>query len=289
MVVPAVLSQRPATEADRSRLANLLHFETYVHRHLDWRRPLDWLGHDPYLIAENSGQLVAALACSPDLPEVSWVRLFATAAGMRPTDAWDLLWPAATPILRQKEIHTLAAIPLQDWFETLLARSGFIKDHEVVVLEWRPQPLQTSVQEIDADLRPMTQGDLPLVAEVDHAAFRPLWRNSLSALEAAFSQAGLASVVEQGGRIVAYQISTHSARGPHLARLATHPSHQGRGHAATLVRHVQTHVLQRGDTLLTVNTQDNNGASLALYKKLGFNFNGEQFPVYQYDCTSGAD
>ncbi|MCW5876302.1 MAG: GNAT family N-acetyltransferase [Anaerolineales bacterium] len=290
MAVPAALSLRPAIEADRGRLANLLHFETYVHRHLDWRRPLDWLGQTPYLIAETSGQLGAALACPPDLPGLSWVRLFATATHLRPQDAWELLWPEARKALRGMAVHTLAALPLHDWFQRLLTGSGFYNDHDVVVLDWRPDPGATPAAAYPA-LRPMTEDDLPAVGAVDQAAFSPLWQNSLEAVELAFSQAGLAAVIEEDGRIVAYQISTHSARGPHLARLATHPDYQGRGYAQALVRDVQAHVIQRDEGLLTVNTQDNNAPSLALYKKMGFKFTGEQFPVYQYDLSrdGGAD
>jgi hypothetical protein len=44
---------RQATEDDRQKLAMLVHFEVYVHRHLDWRPPLDWLGSQPYLLQKK--------------------------------------------------------------------------------------------------------------------------------------------------------------------------------------------------------------------------------------------
>jgi ribosomal protein S18 acetylase RimI-like enzyme len=40
---------------------------------------------------------------------------------------------------------------------------------------------------------------------------------------------------------------------------------------------------QRGAQAVTVNTQKNNLASLALYKAAGFKFTGEEFPIYQLD------
>src|SRR3990170_910727 len=95
MAAPAVLSLRPAMEEDRSRLTILLHFETYVHRHLDWRQPLDWLGQDPYFVLETGERLSAALACQPDPPGVAWVRIFAVATRLDPAEAWTNLWPPA--------------------------------------------------------------------------------------------------------------------------------------------------------------------------------------------------
>lgn len=282
MAVPAVLSVRPATEEDRSRLANLLHFETYVHRHLDWRRPLDWLGQDPYLVLEQEGRLGAALAAPADLPGVAWIRLFAAATRFDPKGAWSELWPRALAQLRQQKISNIAAIPLHDWFRAILMDSQFQNEHNVVVLDWRSDPHETDVKSSDFAIRPMTEADLKGVSEADNAAFPVLWQNSLDAVKLAFHQAGSASVIEEGGRIAAYQISTHGSRGLHLARLATHPDFQGRGYAFALVRDLQSQVRRRHENLLTVNTQDNNGPSLALYKKLGFRPTHEEFPVYQF-------
>jgi ribosomal protein S18 acetylase RimI-like enzyme len=281
MAVPAVLSFRSATEDDRSRLANLLHFETHVHRHLDWRRPLDWLGSQPFLVSDSGGRMQAALACPQDPPGVAWLRLFAVVTRLSTEEAWELLWPAARLQLGELGAKEAAAIPLYDWFRRLLAGSGFGHTHNVVVLDWRVAPVETESQA----MRPMRWEDLPAVHAVDAAAFAPLWQNSLAALEQAYKQAGLATVVEDGGEIVAYQLSTLTTQGLHLARLATHPNMQGRGLALRLVRDLQANVVRRGDQRLSVNTQDNNTPSLSLYKKLGFELTQELFPVYQLDLS----
>jgi ribosomal protein S18 acetylase RimI-like enzyme len=282
MAVSAVLSSRPALENDRGRLANLLHFETFVHRHLDWRRPLDWLGHEPYLILESSGHLAATLACPQDPAGVAWVRLFGTAARVSPAEAWAKLWPQALAKLRELQVQDLAAIPLQDWFRDLLLNSGFKHSHNVVVLEWRANAGNPSPESDEFKIRAMQAEDLVQVAETDRAAFAPLWQNSLEAIKLAFDQAGSATVIQQAGRIAAFQLSTIGTQGLHLARLATHPSHQGKGLAKALIRELQAKALARKDKLITVNTQDNNLPSLALYKKLGFELTGEAFPVYEF-------
>ncbi|MEX2161222.1 MAG: GNAT family N-acetyltransferase [Anaerolineales bacterium] len=283
MAVPAVLSPRVAIEEDRSRLANLLHFETHVHRHLDWRRPLDWLGRSPYLVLEAGGRINAALACPPDPPEVAWIRLFATAARIGPADAWSLLWPQTVEDLQAQAVHYVAAIPLREWFRTILISADFSHAHNVVVLDWRPdqEPTPPALPSGHV-LRSMKVEDIPRIAAVDRAAFAPLWQNSPQAVGRAFEQAGFATVVEGEGRIVAFQISTRGSRGLHLARLATHPDMQGKGLAQALMHDVQAHIIGRQESLLTVNTQDNNAPSLALYEKLGFHLTGEEFPVLQY-------
>lgn len=286
MAIPAVLKPRSAGEEDRSRLANLLHFETYVHRHLDWRRPLDWLGYEPYLILESGGKLLSALACPPDPPGVAWIRLFATTTRFDPGEAWASLWPQTLAELRATSVAHAAAIPLQDWFRSIIEASNFSHTYNVVVLDWQPEeraPLSDSKS--SAKIRLMTEADISGVVDVDRQAFAPLWQNSKEAVKLALKQAGLATLIEEGGHILAFQISTRGSQGLHLARLATHPEHQGRGLALALVSDLQQRVLRRGENLLTVNTQDNNDPSLALYEKLGFNLTKERFPVYQYEVN----
>lgn len=280
-MAPAVFPLRPAIEEDRSRLANLLHFETHVHRHLDWRLPLDWLGHSPFLVSEQSARILAALACPPDPPGVAWIRLFAVTTRVDIGAAWQALWAEARQTLVEMQVLEAAAIPLNEWFARELRATEFAHTHNVVVLNWNARQA-IAERPVQGIVRPMQADDLAAVYEVDKAAFVPLWQNPRQALEHAFEQAGYATVVEDEGRVVAYQISTVSAHGLHLARLATHPSVQGRGLALTLATDLQRQVQKGNELRLSVNTQDNNQPSLALYKKLGFVLTGETFPVYEF-------
>lgn len=280
-MAPAVFPLRPAIEEDRSRLANLLHFETHVHRHLDWRRPLDWLGYSPFLVSEQATRILAALACPPDPPGVAWIRLFAVTTRVDIGAAWQALWADAQQMLTQMQVQEAAAIPLNEWFARELRATQFVHTHNVVVLNWNAKQ-DVADRPAQGLVRPMEAADLQAVYEVDKAAFVPLWQNPVQAVEHAFQQAGYATVIELEGRIVAYQISTLSAHGLHLARLATHPSVQGKGLAMTLTSDLQRQVQKGNELRLSVNTQDNNQPSLALYKRLGFVLTGETFPVYEF-------
>ena len=42
-------------------------------------------------------------------------------------------------------------------------------------------------------------------------------------------------------------------------------------------------ILARGALRVTVNTQEDNLASLAIYKKAHFHTTGESYPIYEYD------
>ncbi len=274
---------RSATNEDRSRLASLIHFETKVHRHLDWRPPLDWVGQEPYLVVEQDEQLLAALACPPDPPNVAWIRLFAVSSGITASRAWEELWPVALSHLdgRVRAI-SLAAIPLQNWFRKLLEGSNFVHMYNVMVLNWRDGPIPPVRASAFDMVRPMNFDDLSAVVEIDSTAFGPVWQNSLSCLEIAYRQAAIATVAEIEGEIVGYQISTATAMGAHLARLAVKPAIQGRGIGYALVSDMISQFRRRGIVHITVNTQHDNFTSLSLYQKAGFHSTGEEYPVYQY-------
>jgi ribosomal-protein-alanine N-acetyltransferase len=273
---------RSAFEKDRQNLANLIHFEPLVHRHLDWRPPLEWIGYHPYLIAEQDEDLVTALACPPDPPGIAWIRLFAVASNVDLQESWNALWSAACDIFREQRDITVAAMPLQGWFRKVLMGSDFSLANQVVMLRWEHHRLPPERKTSSVSIRSMNRDDLPAVTEVDNLAFRPLWRNSQASLESAFKQAAVATIAEIGSTIVGYQLSTANHLGGHLARLAVHTQFQGLGIGYHLLRDVLIQFDKRGARQVTVNTQIDNATSLALYEKAGFQRTGESYPIYQY-------
>ncbi len=272
---------RPALPEDRQAIANFIHFERYVHRHLGWRPPIDWLGEQPFLLAEQDDEIQAVLACPPDPPGVAWIHLFAVSAWEKMDFWWEHLWETARQTLQAEAPLVCAALPSQSWFRRLVAQSGFSIVERVTMLALTLESAPPARVPDGVRLRPMTLADLETVTAVDHAAFELLWRQSLSVLEHAYRQAAHATVAETDGRIVGYQIST--AVGPwggHLARLAVLPAYQGRGIGGALVRDVLAYFTRQDIRHVTVNTQDNNPVSLHLYRSLGFRLTGEKIPMY---------
>jgi ribosomal-protein-alanine N-acetyltransferase len=272
---------RNALLADHTPIANLMYFESHVHRHLDWRGPLEWLGANEYWVLEQSGLIVAALACPPDPENVAWLRFFSHSSDFPSTDAWNRLWENAKACLYGRDL-SVAVITVADWFSSLLLESGFIAKQQIVVLEQNSAIFQQRPIPAGVYLRLMSEQDLPVVAAVDKSGFAPLWRNSQQSLYSGFNQAGFATVAEVNGEIVGYQISTRNSFGVHLARLAVSAQMQGHGIGYLLVQDLLIQSRCAGLHRLTVNTQSDNSISLALYKKIGFDLTGERYTVFVF-------
>jgi len=276
---------REAHEGDKQNLANLIHFGSHVHRHLDWRTPLEWIGYNPYLILKDGEDLVAALACPPDPSNVAWIRLFAGYDAHHVEPAWETLWAAALDYLKQYDgLLKIAAIPLHNWFCELLEKSEFTSPHKVVVLSWRRDQEPETTRDLNPiSIRPMLLDDLPGIEQIDADAFGGVWQNSQSCLEIAFRQSAIATVTEIDGSIAGYQISTATQAGGHLARLAVGPEYQGRGIGYGLVLDMLAQFRRRGAHSVTVNTQHDNFVSLSLYQKAGFERTGEEYPLFEFN------
>jgi ribosomal protein S18 acetylase RimI-like enzyme len=276
---------RPADLSDQQQLSNLIFFENRLHRHLDWRSPLEWLGAPFYWALDDSGQITAALACPPEREGIAWVRLFVYSGRWSAEDAWTMLWQTAREEVAQAGGAKVAAIAIQPWFQNLLAQSGFENRQQIVLLEWRYQPT-TARETAGIRIRKMTEVDLPQVEKTDTASFDPLWQNPLDTLRRAYAQALYATVAENENGIIGYQISTGGGQRAHLARLAVHPAVQGKGAGRAVLNDLFVFLTYMGISRLSVNTQSDNQASLSLYQRMGFVRTGEQYPVYTLDISA---
>jgi ribosomal protein S18 acetylase RimI-like enzyme len=277
---------RPAGTKDHQQLSNLIFFESRLHRHLDWRSPLEWLGAPYYWALEEDGQITAALACPTEQERIAWIRLFVYTGRWSAESAWDRLWAAAREEIAQMGGAKVAAIAIQPWFQDVLAGNGFENRQQIVMLEWRYHPSFLSAGSRGPQgirIRRMSDADLPEVEKTDAASFVPLWQNPLETIRRAFGQALYATVAENDRGIVGYQLSTGGGQRAHLARLAVHPSVQGQGAGRALLSDLFRYITYAGISRLSVNTQSDNQASLNLYQRMGFLRTGEEYPVYTYD------
>jgi ribosomal protein S18 acetylase RimI-like enzyme len=277
---------RTADLNDHQQLSNLIFFETRLHRHLDWRSPLEWLGAPYYWALEEGRQITAALACPTEVDGIAWVRLFVHTGQWSPENAWDLLWGTARETIMHSGGATVSAIAMQPWFQKVLIDSSFENRQQIVMLEWLPQSW-TAARVDGIRIRSMAEADIPAVTRVDNAAFEPLWHNSLDTLHRAYSQALSATVAEGRDGIIGYQLTTGHGQRAHLARLAVDPALQGRGIGRALLSDLFAYLTRTGITRLSVNTQSDNRVSLKLYKNMGFNRTGEEYPVYTFDVPAG--
>ena len=275
---------RQAVRTDELQLGRLLRRKSFIHRHLDWHSPLSWLGKQPFYVLDLKGEdILAALACPPDAAGLVWLRLFAAAPGVSPQGAWQVLWPAARDWLRENrpgtEVNSLA---VSSELEEFLLKGGFQEINRVVSLVWDVSSARWPEPGEQVEIREMTPADLPHVLAIDRAAFHPLWRNTLDELQAAFIVSYYSSVGLVDGQVRGYQISTVNPQGGHLARLAVDPELQGKRIGASILDDLLERFTREGIVEVSVNTQQDNQRSLALYRKFGFNPLEGSYPVMNY-------
>jgi ribosomal protein S18 acetylase RimI-like enzyme len=276
---------RPATRTDQAGIETLLGYKVYLHRHLDWRTPLDWLGHQPYWVIFQDSVIYAALACPADPPGIVWIRFFSVMPGLERRQAWKALFEKAlSSYTTQPDI--IASVAVQDWYRQLLLDYGFKFHQSIVVLEWQERITPLAAPRAEVTLRRMHQEDLERVTTVDQASFDPLWQNSLDGTQCAFQGSDYSMVALHQDTIIAYQISTSTPFNAHLARLAVLPEMQGKGVGYALTYDMIQHFRFMGIGYITVNTQHDNHPSLALYEKLGFRLTNDRFPVLRYDLIT---
>jgi ribosomal protein S18 acetylase RimI-like enzyme len=275
---------------DRSLLDGLLARSDWRHAHLDWLDPIELLDGAPFLLASEGGRPAACLACPPDPPAVAWIRVFAGTSDLPARSAWHALWPTACASAIGLGAHTAAALTTDRWMGSLALESGFIESNRVVLLEHRGA-VEAPVFPAGVRLRAFRPVDLPAVYEVDQQAFDGLWLYSPPVLAAALRQAASVTILEAQGRISGYQLSTASALGAHLARLAVLPEVQGQGYGRTLVQHLLHEFGRQGLDRVSVNTQEDNHPGLRLYHRLGFRETGQSYPVFTrtLDGVHGGD
>jgi len=286
MTEKTILSIREACVSDRQSLANIIHFEVYVHRHLDWRQPLDWINSYPFFIASYENKILAALACPPDPANIAWIRLLAISSDLHINNTWLELWKKVKEYFNGEDQVIIAAIPRQGWFQSLLEGCGFKLTNHVVMMLWDGKKIPTERYVPGLNMRPMNFDDLQTIEVLDEITFDPIWRISESSLIYAYQQAAIATVAEMDNEIVGYQISTTSHHGGHLARLAVHPKYRRLGIGFNLIHDILVRFDKRGVFNISVNTQMDNEISLMLYEKMGFQKTNEMFPTYQFSMRS---
>jgi ribosomal-protein-alanine N-acetyltransferase len=271
----------PAAPEDYADLSMFLSFEYFVHRHLDWRPSLAWLGQHPFWLAKVKNEIIACFAAVPEPQQYAWVRLFACSAVYSKTALWQEFLQKS---LHQfsPQVKTIGALGMEKWFVKLLDQSDFKLFQRIIVLEWIKKKISGLPVPNGFQLRKMTEHDFAEVFLLDQKCFSPAWQLSLSAMENAFNQAGYATVMEQDNHIVAYQITTEALSSAHLARIAVDPALQGKRLGKFILNDLLYYYTHYGIERFTVNTQNDNFKSQALYHQAGFVETDENYAVYEY-------
>jgi len=270
-----------ASNDDYDQIADFLNNNMHIHRHLDWFSSLEWIGKQPFLLEIAQNSIIAMFCAVPDNEKVAWIRIFGVRHHKYVVPSWELLLSEAITQLRSMNINHLATLVLHPWFKKLILPSEFKHLQDVIVLEWQGDLPKIKKQNDQVQIRHMQLEDLRVVTEIDHLAFSPLWQNTFEDFQKACCLSGIMTVATIKDQLVGYQISTTSAMGGHLARLAVLPEYQRKGIAFLLVHDLLEKFSRQECSKVTVNTQSDNKPSLALYHKFGFRKTAEEIPVYE--------
>ena len=149
------------------------------------------------------------------------------------------------------------------------------------------------------ELRPAQPSDVERLAALDGETFDPLWHMGAPRLLELLLSCHVCVATARSGpadaeRLVGYAAlcgpastagagqslwGEAAASEAMLARLAVHPSAQGRGIGRRLLMDSLSAAHERGAETVVLNTQTSNARSQALYRSLGFRRTGEIYPV----------
>ena len=281
--MPAPFAQPVIRQADLHDVTAISRFmdeSVLVHRNLDWQPLLEWVDREPFLLRLENEKISALLSCAPDPEGIAWIHAFAMNFWSSDINKiWlSLLQPAILTLTNLQS--NLYSVSLYDWFSKLLKETGFTVLQNIVVLNWSRNMPPALLLPPEVLIRPMEPGDIDEVAGLDQQVFEPIWAISRVSLENAYTNAEHTSVAEIDGKIIGYELSTADHLSAHLTRLAVLPGYTHANIGYTLTREMFEFFTRRGIHHITVNTQDNNTASISLYKKLGFSMTSDTFPVF---------
>lgn len=290
---------RGTTQTDADAVMRLMRQGAYVHVHIDWRPPGEWLGTPGFVVYEKPrigrekrgeqprapGEIAGCLAVGAEPPPAAWVRV----AAVDSNDGFERTQAMFAGILERLDpaITEIAWFLTDYWPLLWLERMGFEPVNEVVAFRKDDLTISPFSAPAGLQIRPVLLEELPALAAIEEAAFEPRWRHSARDLSRAWRQSIGFDVALLDGVPVAFQLSTGSGSMAHLSRMTVHPDYQGRGiGAALLARAIDGYRLQNLRNV-SLNTQSDNLASRRLYERFGFRPTGYTYPVWSYFPTPG--
>jgi ribosomal protein S18 acetylase RimI-like enzyme len=289
---------RIATVADKVDIVELLRHAPFRHIHADWRLPVDWLGEESFVVIPKMplpdpvetvttklfpqrSLLLGCLVATADPAPAAWVRAAALAYIDQPEVALGkMLEYVENYLAKEKGVTQLAWLIVDKWPLAWLPAFDFHQENEIVTYLKQDLLVPPARAVAELKLRPARLQDMPRLAEMERAAFDPLWRHSQASLCLALAQTISFDVAIWRGRLVGFQFSTAARRqGAHLSRLTVDPAVQGVGIGSALLAHAIQGYQQQGLRYISLNTQVDNAPSLHLYHKFGFQLVDDPLPV----------
>lgn len=281
-------SPTPLVPADHRQVLQLFQHIPRYHAHIDWQNLTQWLS-DPNFhcwVIRKNGLVQSLLGATVHVPPkgtgdpAAWLRFAIPDQSTLADSVLDRLWDVLRQDLQAAGITQVGLLASHEWIERPIARWGFERTNAVVTMRRRHGDIPLPQPQPSLTIREAAHTDLESIAWIDALAFGPIWQYDLKILSIAARQAATFTVLERDREMLGYQLSTQYPGSSHLARLAVRPTEQGHGLGGLLVGEMLKFFQERRIKTTTVNTQEDNIRSQHLYKRFGFEFTGEQAPVW---------
>ncbi len=288
---------RKATRLDAGAVQKLLRNGVYVHIHIDWRLPGEWLDRPGFVVCERAGldeaagknslresgyaaEIIGCMAVAAEPLPAAWVRVAAvdSVAGFAQAEA---MFAAVLDDL-DPNINEIAWFLTDYWPLHWLERLGFVPVANVIGYRKEGLAVPSYSAPDGLSIRPLLMEDIPALEAIEAATFEPRWRHSGDDLFLAWRHSISYTVAVLNGEPVAFQFSTGGNGNAHLSRMTVHPDHQGEGIGAALLANALENYRLQNISTVTLNTQADNRPSQRLYERFGFEPTGHSYPVWSY-------
>lgn len=239
------------------------------------------------VVAELDGKLVGVLHATTDVGPVAWVRMAAVTDRLTMADWIRESLGAILPYLAADGADVLAWMDCQGWASPSLRTCGFRRTDRVITLS-KADRTTPQVSAAKVTLRRATERDHGIIAEIDRAAFEPLWWRSEDSVRHRAETASRFVVAALEGKVVGYAEREQHVSVGHVNRLAVLPSQQERGIGGTLLRTTLEQLWDHSADIVSLNTQATNRASRRLYEKFAFAPTGDYATVWTLALNRAA-
>jgi ribosomal-protein-alanine N-acetyltransferase len=232
-------------------------------------------------VAWHESLPVATLIASSSNPQSAWVRCCAL-DGIAFSDHTAVLAQLAHVLIDQAPVTTLyySGDYYDHWFTDILVGVGFQPQNTIIGLQ-RPTKLPVPRAPQPATLQRLHGSDIAAVQLIDAQAFDYEWRKNDFEIHQLFNTDTIAFHAIVTGQSVAYAIAVLHDHGSllHIVRIAVLPAWRRQGIAQQLLTAIISYGQQIDATQISLNTQYDNHAALALYHQHGFQQTSDRHQV----------
>jgi ribosomal-protein-alanine N-acetyltransferase len=277
------IAVRPAQLTDRAALHRLTENNHRVHFNLDWWSFDHWLHADrpseAIWLALDQQEPIGLLAAPYEQSPAVWLRSSAIANGYSAAPVFTALLTQARLALLACGAEQVVVLAHPEWVRDLAQRLNFTRYNEIITMRKSDRMLPDPVRTPAATIRPARPEDIPAIADNDRASFDTVWRHSAASLAHFLKTVPHFVVAEIDGQVVGHAFSDVYGGHGHLIRLVVHPAYQRQGIGEQLLYESLLYQNTLGAYPLTLNTQIDNAASQMLYRRYGYQVNGQPVQV----------